>query len=156
MSKDVKIPSRSIHCTDHCGNSFPSLRDMCAHWGVSYDLVAYRVKRKGMSLREALETGHPRWLRDHRGRQFTSVAKLCEYYRISHGRFYCRRSSGLSMREILTSPHRKNIPVYDQKTGRTFPSLRAAAMAAGISPSAVRYRVLRGLPFDLPTGRGER
>lgn len=156
MSQEIKASSRAISCRDHCGNSFPSLRDMCAFWGVSYDLVAYRIKRKGMSLREALEAGHPRWLRDHNGRQFSSVVKLCEYYRISQGRFYCRRSSGLSMRDILTSPHRKNVPVYDQKTGRTFPSLRAAAMAAGISPSAVRYRVLRGLPFDLPTGRGER
>ena len=41
---------------DHLGNTFRTIKEMCAHWGISQSAYAARLER-GMSMKRALTEG---------------------------------------------------------------------------------------------------
>lgn len=50
--------SKARPCTDHTGQSFPSMKDMCEHWGLFYTTYKRRITH-GWTQEEAL-TGQRR------------------------------------------------------------------------------------------------
>lgn len=43
---------------DHEGNEFPSIKEMCKHWGITLSMYNSRVNKCGWSLEKALTTKH--------------------------------------------------------------------------------------------------
>lgn len=98
------MPPHCKPCTDHTGKHFKTMRDMARAWGISYEVMRYRVKFQGMTLRQALELGDRRKVHDHRGQEFSSVTSMCRYWRISSSVYLRRIKSGMSVRDALTLP----------------------------------------------------
>ena len=52
MKKTVRFPKKK--CTDHLGNEFPSIKEMCSHWGIQPETYTRRIKVYHLSVEEAL------------------------------------------------------------------------------------------------------
>lgn len=73
----------SIKCTDHLGNHFDSLLEMCEHHGVTVNAYYNRYYR-GLDLEEALNKDYGRVRGkscvDHKGIVYKSKKEMCKAY----------------------------------------------------------------------------
>ena len=95
---------RNIPCTDHLGNTFPSIKDMCVYYNIAKNTFDNRIK-KGCSLREALTTPtrkKNKLCTDHLGNTFPTKSAMCEHYHITTSTFNSRIEKGCSLKEALT------------------------------------------------------
>lgn len=97
--------------TDHKGNEFPSIAEMCRAWDVGYDTYTRRV-RNGYTLEEAL-TGKregkcgSKPCTDHEGNEYPSVNAMCKAWTVDYSVFKCRRRRGWTLEKALTTPIKK-------------------------------------------------
>lgn len=115
-------------CTDHLGQSFPSVSAMTAHWGINITTLRDRMD-SGMTLAEALTTPKRRGgVKDDHGRVFPSVEKLCKANGISVETYNRNRSEN----KPLTYKRKPTGPFTDH-TGKEFPSIKAMLNAWGVT-----------------------
>ena len=97
---------------DHEGRWYNSLAEMCTAYNMGSDTYLVRIKR-GWSVKKALTT--PVRLRsdnsvepvDHLGNTYTSVAEMCNNYKISVGTFLKRyKQLHWTLEKSLTTPVR--------------------------------------------------
>ena len=109
----MKHMSRNIPCTDHLGNTFPSIKDMCVYYNIAKNTFDNRIK-KGCSLKEAL-TKHlqetNKSCTDHLGNTFPNVKAMCKHYNVDTATFKQRCETGYSIEEALSI-----IPIINFKT----------------------------------------
>ena len=136
-------------CTDHLGNEFRSLKDMCGKYGLGAKLFCSRIKM-GWTLEEALTTPIGESLHrgrrccDHEGREFPSISAMAQAYGISLSLLERRLTKGMSLEESLTTPVMGwNRPVTDC-FGQTFASVSAAARFYGLNTAALAYELRKG------------
>ena len=134
--KEMKHMSRNIPCTDHLGNTFPSIKDMCVYYNIAKNTFDNRIK-KGCSLKEAL-TKHiqkkNKSCTDHLGNTFPTKSAMCEHYGISTDTFNKRRNEKhMSLKEALTTPARKTRDSCKDHLGNEFPSIAAMIDYYGIT-----------------------
>ena len=93
------------HCTDHLGNAFPSIKEMCRHYLIDEDVYGRR-KKLGWTLEKILTTStHPVPVIDPVGRKYPSMRAMCRAYNISPNTVASRiKEQGLSLEEALTRP----------------------------------------------------
>ena len=107
-SDDTKR-TRCVECQDHLGQTFPSIRDMCDHWGISYQVYSSRIHREHWSVEMALTTpisdnaNQP--IIDPNGVWWESISKMCKAWTINEKTFKSRMKTGqYEMIEALTLP----------------------------------------------------
>ena len=120
-SPGVRKADRSA---DHEGRVFPSMREMCEHWGISLNTYRYRVKWLEWSKERALTAppGRDRTVRDHLGREYDTKSAMCAAWGVTPAAFNYRvRRMGMTMEQALTVSDAKDRQLQDH-TGRRFRS----------------------------------
>lgn len=78
----------SKYCTDHLGNAFKTIKDMCEHYETSPD-VLYQRMRSGWTLEKALTTSinvnvsngrKKKVVKDQFGQEFSTIQEMCEQH----------------------------------------------------------------------------
>jgi hypothetical protein len=97
-------------------------------------------------LRPRRRRGHEVW--DHQGHRFSSVAEMCDYWRVSRRVFDARTRYGWTLERALTVPTgTRNTPCTDH-TGRHFDSIGEMAEYWGIPRNVLSNR-LNSKEWDL-------
>ncbi len=131
-------------CTDHAGNSFPSLAAMCAHWGVGAGTFWSR-RKAGWSLEECLVgrqcTNASQPCTDHEGRGFPSLKAMCRHWGVDFSTYMSRRKAGWTLGQALTgSKPNGNRRACTDHTGRGFDSVGEMCAAWGTAQSVFSSR----------------
>ena len=121
------VAKNSVQITDHEGNAFNSISDLCRHWHIG--LSTYRERRKrGWSMKDALtlkqksERVVQKPCTDHLGKEYPSLAAMCKHYGLPRTMFSSRLKLGWSLEDALTKPEIINcVETIDYKE-RVFPS----------------------------------
>ena len=105
--------------TDHKGNAYSSITEMCAAYHVKISTFDNR-RNHGWNLQDCLEGRNYRTPRkpgaktytgkkceDHTGKQYESTKAMCNAYGIYPATFCKRMSRGATLEEALTKPVRK-------------------------------------------------
>ena len=99
---------RRKESTDHKGNRFASIEDMCRFWGVTPTAFSRRVNYYKWDIKRALTTPvkHNGGIRccDHEGRQFRSISRMCDHYGIYRKTFQFRMEQGWPLKDALLTP----------------------------------------------------
>lgn len=106
--------------SDHLGNEFNYLSEMCKYWNTSTSTFKYRI-RLGLSLEEALTSkkvinGKIHKCIDHLGNEFETIKDMCDNWGISVVTYHNRMNKGLSIEDTLTIkrlPHKNSIKCED-------------------------------------------
>lgn len=96
---------RTKSCTDHLGNRFNSVTEMCKYWKIDRGTYQTRIKT-GYTLEQALATpsGKLQIVTDHEGNEFASMMELCKYWGVNYDLVKQRLAHGFSMEDALTIP----------------------------------------------------
>ena len=109
LTSEVRYARNNNHPeTDHLGNVYSDIKEMCKAYGIRVDTFKARLK-SGKSLEEALTrvpskitTNIP--CKDHLGNQYLSQTEMARAYGLTKGQFIARKRSGWSIEKILTTP----------------------------------------------------
>jgi hypothetical protein len=97
-------------CIDHEGNMFPSIKDMCGHYGIKPETYTRRMNVYGMTKEEALtkpiKPNGGRGCTDHLGNRYPSMNKMCARYGLERSLFKYRMNAGWTLEDALTTPSR--------------------------------------------------
>lgn len=126
-------PSNAKKISDHLGNEFASISEMCRYHNVKRTQFRERVK-KGWDIEKALTEParvmndmSPSACEDHLGNKYQSKNEMCRAYGITRSMLNSRLDLGWSLEETLTKPkviHK--IGIVDS-AGREFPTLKDMA-----------------------------
>lgn len=145
-------------CTDHLGNEYASIRQMCGVYGVSP--AAYRNRiRHGMTLEQALTTNRyavsPVVGPD--GKTYDGITKLCAAYGVNRQSIHKHMQNGYTFEEAMAGiaeNSKKNRPPTKPTAnpvtyeGRQYPSIAAACRAASADDYDVRGRMAAGYALE--------
>lgn len=143
--RDPKDTANAKPETDHTGQEFMSISEMCRHWGIK--LSTYRERRKrGWDIERAL-TGQEAHVNinsiecvDHKGKRYPSKNAMCRAYGISRYCYESRLDLGWSQAAALSEPMKINArPCRDHK-GRLFPASVYMALYLGFPKYAFQGR----------------
>ncbi len=90
--------------TDHLGNKFNSISEMCEYWNINKDTYRHRIQY-GWSLENALTkhvTQNKRKCIDHLGNEIESMTEMCKYWNIDRRIFKKRIKRNWSIKDALT------------------------------------------------------
>lgn len=141
--------------TDHIGNEFNSVKDMCEFWKVTTKEANDRLIN-GMSLKYALELKN-KPVSDHLGVRYKSVKDMCNAYGISQEAFKYRIKCGWSLSRALSTPIGANRIVVDHM-GNKFNTAKDMCDYYNISLTSYKSRIKSGwtLKDALETPVGEK
>lgn len=141
---------------DHKGNVYRSISEMCRVYGISVNTYMSR-RKSGRSLEETLVGNFKRDSSpnaipcvDHKGIQYSSLAKMCAAYGISAPVFRARRKAGLSLEECLSTHGEKRgapTPHQDHK-GNIFPSKTEMCRSYNVQLPTFDHRISRGWTLE--------
>ena len=129
---------KKISVTDHLGNQFESISQMCEHWGVVPNTFKKRITKMGWSIEKALTepTTKDKYI-DHLGNEFPSIYKMAEFHGYDSLLVSNRLKRGWPIKDALTKEVRvrfvNNPDAVDDK-GNKFNS---------VSEMCRHYRILR-------------
>ena len=141
--------------TDHLGNKYSSLKDMCAFYGISVSTYKARIKR-GWSVQDALEKPLTKYsCRDYLGNEFASKKAMCDAYNIDYRVFQARiKNENWSLEKALTTPVRDDSCV--DHLGNKFNSISDMCSFYKIDPSCYKKRIRSGWSVEnaltMPSG----
>ena len=132
--------------TDHLGNRFTSIKEMCKHYNVSPDVYSKRIKN-GWTQEKALTKNKS--VTDHLGNQFASIKEMCEYYDINYDMYFKKINKGYTLEEILvTNSKRRQVkPVIDH-LGNQFTSTKKMCEYYNINYKTYMSRIFRGWTLE--------
>lgn len=117
MNENLVQDSTIDQRTDHLGNQYSSITEMCRAYHIQADTFMHRMKR-GWSLEKSLtkpvrsrvvyhqpktSTSNEKKYIDPEGNTFNSVAKMCSYWGIGVSAFRYRIQQGLPLKLALTA-----------------------------------------------------
>lgn len=139
--------------TDHEGNHYRTIKDMCEHYGIK-PYVYQQRRRAGWSMREALTkpvatyVRTTKGVRDHLGNFYPTVKAMCKAYNIAEATYHRRRRQGASMKEALEHKIIHQPQKVQDHLGNWYPTLNAMCKAYGITTSAYCYRKQTGRTLE--------
>jgi hypothetical protein len=146
-STDEIKPDRTCH--DHIGNSFPSKKAMCEHYGIPITVYHSRI-RLGWSMEKSLTEpiadvpGNTKTATDHTGQKFRSISEMCKAWNITRSLYNIRIKSGCSIEEALTMP-KKDMKITKQNCtdhlGNEYASINAMCRAYGVTRACFQSRI---------------
>ncbi len=105
--------------TDHLGKRYQNVQEMCDTYGVHYQTYFTR-RRRGFPLEECLlgrpplKRGErkrvgvkPKEVVDHLGVLYSSLARMCQAYKVDYNVFQQRKHNGFTLEECLKGRPRK-------------------------------------------------
>lgn len=105
LTKPVRKARKKEEYTDHLGQKFNSLGNMCKHWGLHLQTYDSRMAQ-GWSLKDILETPvngiGKKQITDHLGKTHESIVAMCKYWNMPIKLISSRLSYGYSLYESLT------------------------------------------------------
>ena len=108
-SQKAKINHKKIW-TDHLGNCYNSLPEMCAAYNINEKIYQSRVRLLKWDLEKTLTTPviktpkNAKTVRDHLGNEFSSVSEMCRFHNIKLTRYKERVKVGWDVEKALTTP----------------------------------------------------
>lgn len=145
--------------TDHLGNVFPRIKDMCEFWKISYSVYHKRIN-EGMSQKDALETKIQKnnicniqnnkntTTFDHCGNKFTSLTTMCNYWNKTSITYNSRINKGWTQENALTIPTKNKNKQTQDHTGTSFESIDKMIKHWNVSKSAFYCRIASGLSLE--------
>ncbi len=112
-----RINPKAKKCSDHLGNEYETIVDMCNAYGVNYKIYKRRISL-GWTIREALsEKDNPikpnsKACKDHLGNEFASIVEMCKYWHITPDLHKGRLKDGWTLEETLTIPKLYSLGEY--------------------------------------------
>ena len=147
----------SIESTDHEGNTYKSVQEMCDHWRIPRTAF-FRRRRNGWDLKKCLTTPLQKTeknaiIHDAQGNSFTSVDEMCAYHNISKQQYIINIRNNCSVEEALTRKTENKSDGKWKKTctdhkGNEYPSINAMCKAYHISKDILRGRIELGWTLD--------
>lgn len=111
-------------CTDHLGNEFRSLKDMCGKYGLKTNLYCNRIKM-GWTVEKALTAPIGKSPRkgsrccDHEGRYFPSISAMARHWGVSVKAVHIRLRKGWPLKDALTLGPKES-PLKSRKQPTSF------------------------------------
>lgn len=133
---DAKDAGNAVKVTDHLGQEFPSISELCRHWKIG--LSTYRERRKrGWGIERAL-TGKEIKLEtdavpcmDHTGARYPSKNAMCRRWGVTRYCYESRLGLGWTQERALTSPMSINAKPCKDHADREFPASTYMALYLG-------------------------
>lgn len=149
----IPIGSKNSNCkviTDHEGNKFPSLKEMCKHYGITKNAYVGRISL-GWSKQKSLTTpvsSRSKIIVDHKGNAFPSIKEMCKHWGITRTVFDGRIRNGWLLKNALTIPvglriNEKDKLIIDHK-GNEFSSIEAMCKYWGVNKNTYNHRLACG------------
>lgn len=144
-----EYPTISKACEDHEGNRYPSVSEMCRHYGIKLSRFKERlklgwdVKRALLAPTREMNDMTPKPCKDHKGIEYPSKNAMCRAYGISRYTLSSRLELGWPLEQALTGGYEINAKPCRDYLDREFPTLKDMANFYGIP----KYR-LQGLKQD--------
>lgn len=91
--------NKKYFITDHLGNTYKSIKEMCNAYNIHPNTYQGRLKR-GWTKEEALLD---KKITDHLGNGYKSIKEMCEAYNISYDTYLFRIRSGWAKEAALTA-----------------------------------------------------
>ena len=139
-------------CTDHRGKEYPSKAAMAKAWGISCNVLDYRLS-KGWDLKAALTNpaGSGCFVKhqctDHLGNTYPSKAAMAQAYGITFPQLQHRLAKGMPLEKALTTPVKEHVRTVTDCFGQTFASISAAARFYGLQTETLAYKLRKGESF---------
>lgn len=136
-------------CTDHLGNSYEALKDMCEYWKIKPN--AYKARRaRGLSIEESLTTPLRCDCVDHLGNKFKSMIEMCKYWGVSMETYNKRKKKELPLEQCLSTEllPNENKQIIIDHLGNEFKTVKEMCKHWKISTSAYYDRKLKGLSLE--------
>ena len=132
--------------TDHLGNEFTSIKEMCKHYNTTYITYLKRIK-KGWTQESAL-TASPYYhynvhVTDYLGNQFTSIKEMCKHYNVSPDVYSKRIKNGWTQEKALT----KDKSVTDH-LGNQFTSIKEMCEYYNITYAMYYNKIHKGYALE--------
>lgn len=145
--------ANAISVTDHLGQPFPSISEMCRAWHVG--LSTYRERRKrGWDVErsltgkaEAVNDMTPQECTDHLGQAYPSLNAMCRAYGITRYCYQSRLDLGWTKEQALTAPIVIHSNAMTDYMGREFPSAADMANFHGVPRYAFQGKGVQKKPF---------
>lgn len=148
LTEPVRKPSEAANAkpvTDHEGNRFGSISELCRHWNIG--LSTYRERRKrGWDMARAL-TGEkieietaPLACRDHTGKEYPSKNAMCAAWGVNRYCYDSRIALGWSQERALEGPAAVNAKPCLDHAGKRFPASCYMALYLGIPDYALHSK----------------
>ena len=137
-------------CTDHLGNTFPSITAMCKHYHILQSSLYKRIET-GLSLEEALTTPVQKTnisCTDHLGNTFPSINAMCKHYHITKQIFKYRIQTGWSLKDALTAPIQTQNKSCKDHLGNTFPNVKAMCKHYNVDTARFKKRCEAGYSIE--------
>lgn len=94
-------PSNATPITDHLGNRFKCIKDLCNYHNASYSCVLNSL-RSGVDIKTVLESSPKvKVVIDHIGNKFSSERAMCREHNISFNTYRARKYKGYTIQECL-------------------------------------------------------
>jgi hypothetical protein len=94
-------------CTDHLGNIYDNVADMCRHYGISANTYKARIRR-GMDVKTALTSRNKvavdKNVTDHLGNAYENYDEMAKVYGLAAQTIKNRLYSGMTLEQALTTP----------------------------------------------------
>ena len=135
-------PTGKIY-TDHLGNAFESIGQMCAYHNISVPNYRSRLA-KGWTQEEALTRPHATQVLDHCGNVFKSKTDMCKHYGVSLSLFDARIKAGKSLEEALLGTDNTRESIVVDHLGNQYKNLSEMCKAYGVSMQVYALRKKRG------------
>lgn len=143
--------------TDHIGNTYDTVSDMCRAYGLNFCTYIRRIKL-GWTKEEALteevirlNSCERREVEDHLGNKYPSKLKMCEAYGTTYNCFKNRILLGYTVEEALTlkkferSRHKHEVKDH---LGNIYKNLEEMCRHYGISTYTYSNRVMAGMSLE--------
>ena len=145
-------------CTDHLGNTYDSIEDMCQHYHITGQTYNGRLKA-GYTLEKALtgagiqhggQCGGNKKCTDHLGNTYNSVKEMCQHYNVKAETYKRRLRAGYTQEQALTGeevqygrPHRETKKCTDY-LGNTYNSVIEMCQHYNVKVDTYKYRLRAG------------
>ena len=108
LTRPVLDASSRYVVTDHVGNRFLTIGEMCKYYHITRGVYDGRIKH-GWPVKEALTTPIRKIVTDHWGNKYSSVTEMCQRYGIKLDTYLRRINYGWTQEQALTLPSRYTI-----------------------------------------------
>lgn len=133
--------------TDHLGNTFSNIKDMCKYHNINYQTYNTRINQ-GWSRERALTEPVPKSgatiCKDHLDNIFYSMTDMCCHHNIPLGVYRNRIKLGWSIEKALTTPFVKKSNVCKDHISNKFKSTTAMCKHYNIDQATYAQRLEKG------------
>lgn len=151
LTTPVKERQWNTECTDHLGNHFKSIREMCRYHNINYQTYQRRIEN-GLSVEESLRGVEKHCVYDHKGIAYESIRQMCEAYGKACTTIQNRLNNGWSLEDALETDINARYGAVEtlrvDHLGNRFRSNVELCKAYGINRHTLKQRLCYGWTLE--------